>query len=77
MTVRFVQVELDGTLSGQPIDSIIAYGSVVPESGTNIFTEGVPIDYAPETYTYTPAVSGQYDPNGFSRIPDPEQPLNE
>lgn len=75
----WVQVELDGTLSSNPIGSIIAFGNVtIPQSGINVFTEGVPLDYDISRYSYNPSDPSVYDPNGFALIEpspvDPEQP---
>lgn len=58
-----VQIDLNGSISGTP-DKVLGYSNNYVIDNIQFFN--APDDYTFERYTYTPIVSGMFNPNGFA-----------
>jgi hypothetical protein len=64
-----VQIDLNGSISGTP-DKVLGYSNDYVIDDIQFFN--APDDYTFERYTYTPIVSGVFNPNGFTAVIIPE-----
>jgi hypothetical protein len=64
-----VQIDLNGSISGTQ-DKVLGYSNDYVIDNIQFFN--APDDYTFERYTYTPIVSGVFNPNGFTTVIIPE-----